>query len=91
MGLSTLYTFILASLFVGILVMLYGEVISKILASVVFKIPYRALNIGVLLFLVVLSVYFDGAAGIMALAASSIVGILAVLLGVKRTNCMGGL
>ncbi|BAD85976.1 hypothetical membrane protein, conserved, DUF112 family [Thermococcus kodakarensis KOD1] len=91
MGLSTLYTFILASLFVGILVMLYGEVISKILASIVFKIPYRALNLGVLVFLIILSAYFDGASGILALAASSIVGILAVLLGVKRTNCMGAL
>ncbi|WP_367883107.1 hypothetical protein [Thermococcus peptonophilus] len=91
MGLSALLAFLFASLFVGILVMLYGEVISKILASVVFKIPYKALNLGVLVFLAVLSVYFDGIAGALALVASSIVGLLAVLLGVKRTNCMGAL
>ncbi|MBP1911601.1 tripartite tricarboxylate transporter permease [Thermococcus stetteri] len=91
MGLSALPVFLLASLFVGILVMLYAESVSKMLASSIFKIPYKAINLGVLVSLLILSVYFDGIAGALALAASSIVGLLAVLLGVRRTNCMGAL
>jgi putative membrane protein len=90
-GLSALPAFLLASLFVGILVILYGEGISNVLASLIFKVPYRALNFAVLAFLVVLSAYFDGIAGILALSAASIVGLLAILLGVRRVNCMGAL
>jgi len=54
-------------------------------------VPYRLVNLAVLSLLILLALIFDGLPGLLALTASSIVGYLAVLLGVKRTNCMGAL
>ncbi len=91
LGLSSLLPFVLVSLFVGLSVLIYGEKLSFLLASFISMIPYRLMNAIVLLALVVLSFRFDGSVGVLALLASSIVGFLAVIAGVKRTNCMGAL
>jgi len=91
LGLKALSAFLLVSLFVSLAVLLYGEPLARFLAGALSRLPYRFINLSVLAFLVLLAFIFDGLPGLLALIASSIVGYLAVLLGVKRTNCMGSL
>ncbi|WP_457742063.1 tripartite tricarboxylate transporter permease [Thermococcus sp.] len=91
LGTKALPTFLFVAFFVGLAVLIYGEPLAKLFAGIISRINYRVLNGVVLAFLFSLTFIFDGLAGILALTASSIVGYLAVLLGVKRTNCMGAL
>nr|WP_206205934.1 tripartite tricarboxylate transporter permease [Thermococcus sp. JdF3] len=86
-GLLTFY--LLAALFVSITVLLYGGPLADLILKLLERIPYKLLNAAVLLFLIVLSYAFDGFLGILAFAGAAMTGLLAVLLGVKRTNCMG--
>jgi len=88
-GLSMLPAFLLVAIFTTLVIFLYGEPLAGSLAKTISKLPYRELNVAVLIFLISLSILFDGLLGLLALLASSLVGSLAVLLGVKRTNCMG--
>ncbi|WP_048151938.1 tripartite tricarboxylate transporter permease [Thermococcus cleftensis] len=81
--------YLLTALFVSIAVLLYGEFLAGLVMRVIGRIPYRGLNIGVLAFLLVLSLVFDGPLGLLVLLGASMVGLLASALGVKRTNCMG--
>ncbi|WP_297497527.1 tripartite tricarboxylate transporter permease [Thermococcus sp.] len=91
LGLSHLPAFLLTALLTTLTVLLYGEPLSKALAEALSKVPYRLVNGAVVLFLITLSIAFDGLPGLLALTASSIVGHLALELGVRRTNCMGAL
>jgi len=91
LGMKALPAFFLVSLFVGLAVLIYGEPLAKFLANALSRLPYRFINLAVLAFLFLLAFLFDGLPGLLALTASSIVGYLAVLFGVKRTNCMGSL
>ena len=91
LSLKALPAFLLVALFVGLAVLLYGEPLALIFAKALSRLPYRLINLSVLAFLVLLAFLFDGFPGVLALMASSLVGCLAVLLGVKRMNCMGSL
>ena len=89
LSLKSFHFFVLLALFVGLSVLLYGEPLAKAFALFLSKLPYRLVNFAVLSFLILLALIFDGLPGLLALIASSIVGYLAVIIGVKRTNCMG--
>jgi len=91
LGLNALPYFLLVALFVGLAVIIYGETLARTFAGFLSMVPYRLVNLAVLSLLIFLALIFDGLPGLLALTASSIVGYLAVLLGVKRTNCMGAL
>ncbi|WP_297507663.1 tripartite tricarboxylate transporter permease [Thermococcus sp.] len=90
-GLSYLPAFLLVALLTSVTVLLYGEPLSRLLAGLISRVPYRLINGTVLLFLFILSIAFDGLQGLLALTASSMIGYLTLELGVKRTNCMGAL
>ncbi len=79
----------LAAVFVSLLVVSYGEALAGAVLKALARIPYRLLNGAVVVLLVFLSLYFDGLLGLLVLTGGSMVGLLAVLFGVKRTNCMG--
>ena len=81
--------YVLAALFTALAVLLYGEPLAAFLLAMLRRIPYTLLNAAVLVSLAMLSVLFDGPLGFLVLTGASIVGLLAVLAGVKRTNCMG--
>ncbi|NJE54550.1 tripartite tricarboxylate transporter permease [Thermococcus sp. 21S9] len=91
LGVKALPAFFIVALFVGLAVLIYGEPLAELLAGALSRLPYRFINLAVLAFLILLAFIFDGLPGLLALTASSIVGYLAVILGVKRTNCMGSL
>ncbi len=89
LGVGSLKLYLLAALFIAMVVLLYGEPLASEILKLISRLPYRWMNRSILLFLIVLSFLFDGPSGIMVLVGASLVGLLAVSLGVKRTNCMG--
>jgi len=81
--------FLAGALFVSAVVLLYGEPLARFILRGIGHIPYGPLNLGILCFLLLLSVFFDGLLGLVVLLTASLLGLLAVELGVRRTNCMG--
>lgn len=79
----------LAALFVSLLVLSYGEPLAAIILKALAHVPYRLLNGTVVAALLLLSLYFDGLLGLLVLTGGAMIGLLAMVLGVKRTNCMG--
>ncbi|ASJ15318.1 tripartite tricarboxylate transporter permease [Thermococcus radiotolerans] len=79
----------LAALFVSLLVLSYGEPLAAIILKALSRVPYRLLNGTVVVALLLLSLYFDGLLGLLVLTGGAMIGLLAMALGVKRTNCMG--
>ncbi|NJE11098.1 tripartite tricarboxylate transporter permease [Thermococcus sp. MAR1] len=79
----------LAAVFVSLLVLSYGEPLAVIILKVLAHVPYRLLNGAVVAVLLLLSMYFDGFLGLLVLTGGAMIGLLAMTLGVKRTNCMG--
>ncbi|EEB74889.1 tripartite tricarboxylate transporter permease [Thermococcus sp. AM4] len=77
-----------SALLIGSLAVLLGLAISKPYLRIVTALNYRLLNAVVVLFLLGLSLYFDGLYGLWALLTASAIGYLAQELGVRRTNCM---
>ncbi|WP_370520076.1 tripartite tricarboxylate transporter permease [Thermococcus sp. LS1] len=88
-GEEALRFYLLAALFVSMVVLAYGEALADLILSIISQIPYRALNIAVVLVLLALSYLFDGLFGLLVLTGATLIGLLAVNLGVKRTSCMG--
>jgi len=68
---------------------IYGLKLAKIFGILVSSVNYRILNLFVMMFMVSLSFYFDGWIGVLVLMTASLIGLFPLLLGVKRTNCMG--
>lgn len=81
--------YFLAAIFAALSILIYGDVLAELLLGTLTRIPYRLLNVTVVLFLVILSILFDGSLGLLVLFAGTLIGSLASLLNVRRTNCMG--
>lgn len=79
----------LVALTVSLMILLYGERVANIFVGALSKVPYRAVNAGVLAFILTLAVVFDGLLGLLVFMAASLVGMLPQRLGVRRTTCMG--
>ncbi|CAD5243263.1 tripartite tricarboxylate transporter permease [Thermococcus camini] len=86
---SDIYFYLLVALFVSMAVLLYAEPLAVLILRLLGRVPYRALNSAVAGILVVLSYLFDGVTGLVFLLGGVMIGLLAAVLGVKRTNCMG--
>jgi putative membrane protein len=57
--------------------------------SLVEKVPYDKLSLGIIIFLILLTFFFTGFLGLFVLFVSTAIGLLAPLVGVKRSLCMG--
>ncbi|KUH33850.1 hypothetical protein APY94_04420 [Thermococcus celericrescens] len=86
---SDIYFYLLAALFVSMAVLLYAEPLAALILHLLGRVPYGALNSAVAGILVALSYLFDGATGLVVLSGGVMIGLLAAVLGVKRTGCMG--
>jgi len=62
---------------------------SRVAFSRLSRLQFSKLSLGVLIFLIILTHTLTGLMGIMVLFVSSIIGMSAPLLGVRRANCMG--
>ena len=63
--------------------------LGKLAARQIDRIPYRALCMAVLVFIVSLTFYSSGVAGLMILSTATAIGILSIATKVKRTHAMG--
>ncbi|MHC1611488.1 MAG: tripartite tricarboxylate transporter permease [Candidatus Methanospirareceae archaeon] len=53
------------------------------------RLPYRKILSGTAIFLVVLVILFTGALGFLVLLVGTCIGLIPILFGVRRSNCMG--
>ncbi len=86
---SQMQLLVLMSLAISLVVMLYGVRLARIISRMLQGIDYKKLNLGILVFVFLVSYYFDGFLGILFLTTAGMIGYLTLRLGVKRTNCMG--
>lgn len=63
--------------------------LSKKFLKLVEKVPYDKLSLGIIAFLILLTLIFTGPLGLFVLLISTAIGLLAPLTGVKRSLCMG--
>ncbi|WP_297071132.1 tripartite tricarboxylate transporter permease [Thermococcus sp.] len=89
LGVGSLRFYASVSLFVAMAVLLYGEPLASMILRLISRLPYRGVNLSILMFLLVLSFLFDNFSGILVLVGAALVGSLALSLGIKRTVCMG--
>ena len=64
------------------------EICAKFFLARLGKLPYRAMNISVLVFLVALVAALGGATGLLLLTASTGIGLVTLSSGIKRTTGM---
>ena len=63
--------------------------ISKIFSKYIVKIDYKMLCVGIILLIAIISFVFGGFLSLLVLVISTCVGLIAPLIGVKRSNAMG--
>ncbi len=63
--------------------------LGKLAARHMDRLPYRALCVAVLAFIIGLTIYFSGLAGLLIFATATAIGMLPAAVGVKRTHAMG--
>ncbi|MBI2575700.1 tripartite tricarboxylate transporter permease [Candidatus Woesearchaeota archaeon] len=86
---TQLLIFLGTALFAGSIATLLTLFIAKKFAVWMEKVNYRKLCLMVISFITILSSVFDGFLGLLILGTSTALGLLAPLLGIKRSNAMG--
>lgn len=71
---------------IGAIVTLF---LSKRLVSVIEKASYPKISLGIISFLVLLTILFTGYTGLLVLLVSTAIGLIAPLTKIKRSFCMG--
>ncbi len=64
-------------------------VLSKKFLSLIERMPYEKISITIISLLVILTAFFTGWIGLLVLAVSTAIGLIAPLTGVRRSLCMG--
>ena len=80
-------------MFTGLTVAFLSGVITlglaKVLLSRVTRLDYRKLTFGVMTFLIFMVILLSGPAGVVAAITGTLIGIMSIRLGVKRSHMMG--
>lgn len=63
--------------------------LSSSIASLLHRVNYKTLSLGIIIFLTILTFFFTGPPGLLILFTSTSIGLLAPLFGAKRSNLMG--
>ncbi len=88
-NLSQLVVFLASAVIAGSAATYIALKISKIAARIITRIDYTYLCMGIIVFIAALSVFFSHFAGFAILVVSSALGMIAPLIGVKRSHSMG--
>jgi len=86
---SIIFLIIIVTLLTGIISFFLTLELSKKISTNIHKINYTKTSIITLLFLLTIVFLVSGFKGILILIASTLTGIYAISLGVRRTNMMG--
>ncbi|MFQ5647842.1 MAG: tripartite tricarboxylate transporter permease [Candidatus Aenigmatarchaeota archaeon] len=87
-GFPDLLLLIAAALFAAGIAAVVTLRLTRVFAGFIQRVSYKKLSSTVICFLVGLVVLFTGLPGLLLLGASTSIGLLPPLLGVKRTHCM---
>ncbi len=88
-GLEELLFLMGIALFVGGIAAVLHLKIGKVAARNVERLPYKWMCLGVIVSIIIFSIYYAGVWGIPILLTSTAVGLLPPSLKIKRTHCMG--
>ncbi len=80
---------IFSGLIAGCIATFLALFFAKVFSKLIVKVRYGILCMVVILFIVMMVIYFSGVAGLLILAASTAIGIIPILINVKRSNAMG--
>ena len=86
---NTLLLYIITALVTGAIAVFLALRISKIFSKFIVKVNYKFLIIGILSFITILTFYFSGWIGLLILATSTSIGLLASSYGVGKNHLMG--
>ncbi len=81
--------FLFTAVIVGGLAVILALKISKIFARLIVKVSYAKVIITILVFITLLTIYFDGLLGLLILLTATALGIVASSLGVGKNHLMG--
>ena len=81
--------FLAVALIVGGVATFLALKITKIFARMVSKMNYKIVCCSIIVFILILTVFFDGFLGLIILSISTALGMIAPLKNVKRSNAMG--
>ncbi len=88
-SLEQLLVFLFAALVAGCIAALLALFFARIFSKLIVKVNYKKLCIGIISFIALMVIYFSGVIGLLILITSTAIGIVAPLMGVKRSNAMG--
>ena len=74
---------------VAVTVLAYGELVGRVFISLTSRLDQRKLSITIITFLVLLSIWFDGLMGLVVLGTATLIGLMPLMFGTRRTACMG--
>ncbi|MBD3164483.1 hypothetical protein GF323_04735 [Candidatus Woesearchaeota archaeon] len=86
---SQLLIFIFAALTAGCIAVFLALLISRVFSKLIGKVNYKALVIGIIVFVSVLVLLLTGFMGFLVLIVSTFIGVLPAILNVKRSHNMG--
>ncbi|MBI3033177.1 tripartite tricarboxylate transporter permease [Candidatus Woesearchaeota archaeon] len=81
--------FLIVSIIVAGIAALLSLSLSKIFAYLISKAPYAKIITGIIIFIILLSFYFDGLIGLLILGTATAVGITASLQKIGKNHLMG--
>lgn len=88
-SMNDLIIYLFVAVIVGCISVFLALKITKIFANTMGKVNYKKVSIAVITFIPILVIFFSGFAGFLILFVSTVIGIIAPLVGVKRSTAMG--
>ena len=87
--LEQMMTFVAVALIAGGMATILTLLLSRVFAKMIVKVDYPKLIIGIIIFVTVLTIYFDGWLGLTILATATAIGLLTSSWGVGKNHLMG--
>ena len=81
--------FLMVLLIAGGIATILSLKISKIFSNLITKVNYTVLVAIIMMFIIILTIYFDGVLGLSILVTATSIGVLATKLGVGKNHLMG--
>lgn len=86
---NVMMLFLIVTIITGGIATLLTIYLSKIFALLISKAPYIKIVVGVLMFISLLSIYFDGILGLIILITSTAIGVTTSLQNIGKNHLMG--
>ncbi|MDP3990424.1 MAG: tripartite tricarboxylate transporter permease [archaeon] len=88
-GFKEMVLFLVVALIVGSISLLLGIKLSKTFSKYISRINYLAVIWGIIIFITLLTVYFDGILGLLVLITATAIGLIASFWNIGKNHLMG--